>query len=106
MRSRETGSHYPHKLETAGSTPASATTVGVLMVFVYVQWSDASFQVSECTVDEFVDYVIVDTAGILASENENTISIALDYYAHDKLYRRIQHIPKKMILKRINLMSC
>jgi hypothetical protein len=64
----------------------------------YVRWFDASFQRGECTDDELVPRVEIESAGLLVREDEGTISIALDRYEHDGLWRYIQHIPKVNVI--------
>ena len=63
-----------------------------------IKWFDASYQRGECTKDEFVTRVELESAGILVQENADTISIALDRYAGDDTYRHIEHIPKVNVL--------
>ena len=64
---------------------------------LFVRWLDASFQASECTDDELNPDIIVESAGILAREDDDSISMALDSYAQQGIWRRIQHIPKPYI---------
>ena len=66
---------------------------------VFVRWLDASFQESECTDDELHPGVIVESAGILAREDKESISLALDSYPQQGIWRRVQHIPKPFILE-------
>jgi hypothetical protein len=66
---------------------------------VFVRWLDASFQADECTDDELHPGIIVESAGILAREDDESISLALDLYPQQGIWRRIQHIPKPFILE-------
>jgi hypothetical protein len=66
---------------------------------VFVRWLDASFQTSEGTHDEWNPGIIVQSAGILARDDDDSISLALDWYPQQKLWRRIQHIPKPYIFE-------
>jgi hypothetical protein len=72
---------------------------------VFVRWLDASFQAAECTDDELNPGIIVESAGILAREDDESISLALDSYPQQGIWRRIQHIPKPFILevRRVNV---
>lgn len=65
----------------------------------FVRWLDASFQAAECTDDELHPGIIVESAGILAREDDESISLALDSYPEQGIWRRIQHIPKPFILE-------
>jgi hypothetical protein len=60
----------------------------------YVRWADASFQRGEVSDDELVPRVEIESAGLLVREDADTVSIALDRYEHDGLWRFVQHIPK------------
>jgi len=61
---------------------------------VWVRWFDASYQRGECTVEELVPRVEIESAGLLVREDEETVSIALDYFDGDRTWRYIEHIPK------------
>ena len=65
----------------------------------FVRWLDASLQTSEGTDDELNPGIIAQSAGILAREVDDSISLALDWYPQQKLWRRIQHIPKPYIFE-------
>lgn len=71
----------------------------------WVRWLDASFQRGECTDDELVPRVELESAGLLAAETDETISIALDRYEADGVWRYIQHIPKVNVreVRRLNV---
>jgi len=64
----------------------------------WVRWFDASYQRGECTDQELVPRVEMESAGLLVQEDEESISIALDRYPEDGLWRYIEHIPKVNIL--------
>jgi hypothetical protein len=72
---------------------------------VFVRWLDASFQRGECTDDELVPVVELESAGLLVRETDETISIALDRYEDDGLWRYIEHIPKCLVreVRRVRL---
>jgi hypothetical protein len=61
---------------------------------VWVRWYDASYQRGECTLDELVPKVEIESAGILVREDDEFISLALDRYTEDSTWRYIEHIPK------------
>jgi hypothetical protein len=61
---------------------------------VVVRWLDASFQASECIDHELNPGIIVESASILAREDDDSISLALDSYPQQGLWRQVQHIPK------------
>jgi hypothetical protein len=58
-----------------------------------------ALQTSEGTDDELNPGIIVQSAGIPAREDHDSISLALDWYPQQKLWRRIQHIPKPYIFE-------
>lgn len=66
---------------------------------VYVRWFDASYQRGECTLEEMVTRVELESAGLLVQETEDSVSIALDEYLEDGTWRYIEHIPKVNILR-------
>lgn len=65
---------------------------------VYVRWFDASYQRGECSDDELVPRVEIESAGLLVREDADSISIALDRYEHDGLWRYVQHIPRGNVI--------
>ena len=65
----------------------------------WVRWFDASYQRGECTEDELVTQVELESAGLLIREDEESISIALDQYDGDGTWRYIEHIPKVNVRK-------
>lgn len=64
----------------------------------FVRWFDASYQRGECSLDELVPRVELESAGLLVNEDEESISIALDHYYEDGVWRYIEHIPKVNVL--------
>jgi len=64
------------------------------LVLVHVRWFDASYQRGECSPTELCPLIELESAGLLAAEDERTISIALDWCASEGVWRYIQHIPK------------
>jgi hypothetical protein len=65
----------------------------------YVRWADASFQRGEVSDDELVPRVEIESAGLLVREDADTVSIALDHYERDGLWRFVQHIPKVNVVR-------
>ena len=65
----------------------------------WVRWFDASYQRGECTIDEFVPRVEIESAGLLVHEDEESVSLALDSYVEDSTYRYIEHIPKVNVIE-------
>jgi hypothetical protein len=61
---------------------------------LWVRWYDASYQRGECTEEELVPKVEIESAGLLVREDEEFISLALDKYDGDQTWRYIEHIPK------------
>lgn len=60
----------------------------------WVRWFDASYQRGECTQDELVPRVEIESAGLLVQETDDTVSLALDWHEVDETWRYIEHIPK------------
>lgn len=69
------------------------------VTLVWVRWFDASYQRGECTDDELVTTVELESAGLLVREDEESVSIALDQYSKDGTWRYIEHIPKVNVLR-------
>jgi len=63
-------------------------------MIVWVRWFDASYQRGECSDDELIPVVELESAGLLIRETKDTISLALDRYDGDGTWRYIEHIPK------------
>ena len=59
-----------------------------------IRWFDASYQRGECTAEELNPRVEIASAGLLVREDGETVSIALDRYDDDEVWRYIEHIPK------------
>lgn len=66
---------------------------------VWVRWFDASYQRGECADDELVKRVEMESAGLLVSEDDDVVSLALDRYSRDGLWRHIEHIPQVNIVE-------
>ena len=64
---------------------------------VVVTWIDASHQHGPLDADEFTPTVTQVEAGWLAAEDEDNISVALDYSQCDGSWRHVTHIPKKYV---------
>jgi hypothetical protein len=69
------------------------------LTVAFVKWFDASYQRDECRDEELNPTVILESAGLLAHEDEKTISLSLDRYEADQVWRYTQHIPKVNVLK-------
>lgn len=66
---------------------------------VWVRWFDASYQPGECTDDDLVPRVVLESAGLLVREDADTVSFALDRYEGDRTWRHVAHIPRVNIIK-------
>ena len=64
----------------------------------FIRWFDASFQAEECTAEELNPGIVIESAGIIAAETDDSISLALDYHPDQGLWRRILHVPKPYII--------
>ena len=72
---------------------------------IYVKLFDASYQRCECSDEELVPRVDIESAGLLGREDEESLSIALDRYEADGLWRYIEHIPKVNVIESVRLPS-
>lgn len=71
---------------------------------VYVRWIDSSYQRGEADLDELDDSgVVLETAGFLVRETDDTLSIALDRYHGETIYRHIVHIPRVLVRQLIRI---
>lgn len=73
------------------------------MKFIYVKWRDAAWtahEVFETEVEKLTSEVLCETVGILLNEDDKFIRVAFEYFPTDKSWRRIESIPKGMIVKR------
>lgn len=68
-------------------------------VIAVVTWFDASYQRGECSIDELVPRVILESAGFLIREDADSVSIGMDYYPEDETWRHIENIPRVNIIK-------
>jgi hypothetical protein len=65
-----------------------------LTTSAWVRWFDASYQRGECAREDLVPRVEIQSAGLLIHEDDESISLALDQYDKDQVWRYIEHIPK------------
>ena len=68
-----------------------------------VRWKDASYQDGLCYLYELEPQVIIETSGHFIREDEETISLCLDFHPKEQSFRHIAHIPKKMIVARYDV---
>jgi hypothetical protein len=66
---------------------------------IHVWWFDASYQRGECSDEELNTKVEIESAGLLVREDKETVSLALDRYERDQVWRYIQPIPRVNILR-------
>jgi len=66
---------------------------------IHVRWFDASHQHGECTQDELVSKVVLESAGLLIREDRESLSIALNHHEANGVWRYIEHIPKVNVLE-------
>jgi hypothetical protein len=71
----------------------------MMPTLAYVLWEDASFQRGECADEDLVPRVVIESAGLFVREDDESVSVALDHYQTDGLWRYIEHIPKALILQ-------
>ena len=64
----------------------------------FVRWFDASFQLDECGTDELNPGIVMESAGIIAREDDSHLSLALDSCPDQGVWRRVLHVPKAYIL--------
>lgn len=67
-----------------------------------VRWLDASYQHGETSLDDFEPEVELVSVGQLVKETRRVISLALNSWQEHDTYRHIEHIPKKMIVRRVD----
>lgn len=70
------------------------------MKFIHIIWVDASYQHGPVSIDELWPEIRLESTGCVIQETKDIISIAQDYDPHGKTWRYVQHIPKKMIIKK------
>ena len=68
------------------------------MKLAYIEWLDASYQEGPLGEDDFEPRVILVTGGLLAGEDDETITVAADYDARADEWRHVSHIPKVNIV--------
>jgi len=66
---------------------------------VYVRWFDASYQNADCSADNFNTRVELETAGWLAAQDAETVSVAMEHYEAHETWRHVTHIPRVNIIK-------
>ena len=70
------------------------------MKLAYVEWLDASYQEGPLAEDDFEPRVVLVSAGLLAREDDETITVATDYDARADEWRHVSHIPKVNIVRK------
>ena len=69
------------------------------MKLAYVEWLDASYQEGPLGEDDFEPRVVLVSAGLLAREDDETITVAADYDARAGEWRHVSHIPKVNVVR-------
>ena len=73
------------------------------IIVTFIKWFDASNQLDDwgpLRPEDFITRVVLYTAGILAAEDDDSVSLAIDHYERSGTYRHVVHIPKVNIIKR------
>jgi hypothetical protein len=70
------------------------------MKLAYVEWLDASYQEGPLGEDDFEPRVVLVSAGLLAREDDETITVASDYDARAGEWRHVSHIPKVNVVRK------
>ncbi len=70
------------------------------MKLAYVEWLDASYQEGPLCEDDFESRVVLVSAGLLAREDDETITVASDYDARAGEWRHVSHIPKVNVVRK------
>jgi hypothetical protein len=65
-----------------------------LTTLVWVRWVDASYQHGECGIDDLTSLIELESAGLLVREDDESLSLALDWCPKNKEWRHVSHIPK------------
>jgi hypothetical protein len=73
----------------------------------YVRWLDACFQEGDCPEQDIEPGVELETVGWLVKEDDNTVSVALEWSGRDRVWRRVQTIPRCLVreMRRVSLPS-
>jgi hypothetical protein len=70
------------------------------MKLLYVEWLDASYQEGPLAEDDFEPRVVLVSAGLLAREDDETLTLASDYDPRTGEWRHVSHIPKINVVRR------
>ena len=69
--------------------------------FIWVKWKDATFSGGRFeSPKEITKYIILETAGILANEDRESLSVSIQYRSDEHSYRDTLSIPKSLIIQR------
>ena len=71
------------------------------MKFVYIEWIDASYEEDIHDVNDMLGTIPSNLCGFLLAETDDTLSIAMEYYPKLDTWKHICHIPKCLIIKRV-----
>jgi hypothetical protein len=69
------------------------------MKLASVEWLDASYQEGPLGEDDFEPRVVLVSAGLLAREDDETITVAADYDARADEWRHVNHIRKVNVIR-------
>ena len=74
------------------------------MVVVLVKWIDASYERGECSTADAGGLAEATTAGILVKEDDESLTLALDWFGDQEHWRFLETIPKVCVrsIRRIN----
>jgi len=64
---------------------------------VLVRWHDASYQDGPIYIEDIKKEFILESVGQLMYEDENSITIGMDWHSKRNYWRHVCHIPKGMI---------
>lgn len=70
------------------------------MKLLYVEWLDASYQEGPLSEEDFEPRVVLVSAGLLAREDDETLTLASDYDPRSGEWRHVSHIPKVNVVRR------
>jgi len=70
------------------------------MKLLYVEWVDASYQEGPLAEDDFEPRVVLVSAGLLAREDDESLTLASDYDPRTGEWRHVSHIPKVNVVRR------
>lgn len=67
---------------------------------IYVKWIDACMQQYVDEAEDTIDGLVLETAGFLVRETENTLSIGMDYNpGNSPKWRHVTNIPKSYVVE-------